>query len=240
MNIKDILSDKTTPQPFLLDADVYSGIYKKTEKITCAVFLITDTQTDNKDNLELVNDIRRLAKDALLASSALVSASDPREVADRVPRSVGMFMSLRSMLYVLAAARGVRTDLVDVIAREVDGVVRAVLTLSRKEEPALFESIERQSAYAAPEGMKERVRSFNSLIGSAVKTKMEAGGGSGRRESILSVIKARGKVSIKDISDLVTDCSEKTIQRELMSLIEDNVIVREGERRWSKYSLLNK
>lgn len=238
MNIKDILSDKTTQHSFLLDADVYSGIYKKTEKITCAVFLITDIQTDNKDNLELVNDIRRLAKDALLSSSTLVAASDPREAADLAPKAVGMFMSLRSMLYVLAAARGVRTDLVDVIAREIDGVVRAVFALIRKDESALFESIERQPAYAALESVKqERMRS--SPLRSAVRTGAEGGIGGSRRESILSIIKARGKVSIKDISDSVTDCSEKTIQRELMSLIDENIIVREGERRWSKYSLLN-
>ena len=34
-----------------------------------------------------------------------------------------------------------------------------------------------------------------------------------RKDRILSVIQEKGQASIKDISEVVTDCSEKTIQR---------------------------
>ncbi len=43
-------------------------------------------------------------------------------------------------------------------------------------------------------------------------------------------------ISIKDISHHFTDCSEKTIQRELQSLVEGGVIRKIGAKRWSKYS----
>jgi predicted HTH transcriptional regulator len=59
----------------------------------------------------------------------------------------------------------------------------------------------------------------------------------GRRERILSIIKDKGEATIKDVSSVITDCSEKTIQRELMSLISEGVLVKEGERRWSIYKL---
>lgn len=52
---------------------------------------------------------------------------------------------------------------------------------------------------------------------------------------ILDVIKKSNGVSIKDISKVVQGCSEKTIQRELSTLIEQGAIIREGERRWSTY-----
>ena len=67
-----------------------------------------------------------------------------------------------------------------------------------------------------------------------------------RRESILKVVKTiNGGATIKDIKDkasvtlLKTDplvtCSEKTLQRELISMVKDNVLDRMGEKRWSKY-----
>ncbi|MCR4333785.1 MAG: hypothetical protein NUV60_02100 [Patescibacteria group bacterium] len=58
-----------------------------------------------------------------------------------------------------------------------------------------------------------------------------------RRETILSVIKNKRTANIKDISTMIRGVSEKTIQRELLSLIGLGVVVKSGERRWSTYSL---
>ncbi len=60
-----------------------------------------------------------------------------------------------------------------------------------------------------------------------------------RRGVILKLFKnKKGKeFTIKDISYEVSDCSEKTIQRELISLVADGVLEKQGERRWSRYSL---
>ncbi len=58
-----------------------------------------------------------------------------------------------------------------------------------------------------------------------------------RREAVLSVIKNKGKASIKDISTVIRAVSEKTIQRELLALIAAGAILKHGERRWSTYSL---
>lgn len=58
-----------------------------------------------------------------------------------------------------------------------------------------------------------------------------------RRQSIMSVIKNKQRASIKDISTLIRGVSEKTIQRELSSLIGEGLVKKEGERRWSTYSL---
>ena len=63
-------------------------------------------------------------------------------------------------------------------------------------------------------------------------------GHSDRKGQVLSIIKDKGTVGIKDIAASITDCSEKTIQRILLSLIEEGVVRKEGERRWSTYSLI--
>lgn len=58
-----------------------------------------------------------------------------------------------------------------------------------------------------------------------------------RKERILKLIKDKKEVSIKDISTAFTDCSEKTIQRELNDLVSKGQIKKIGEKRWSRYSI---
>lgn len=58
-----------------------------------------------------------------------------------------------------------------------------------------------------------------------------------RQEIIVSMLKSGLKLTIKDFAQNIKDCSEKTIQRELLSLVSKGVLKKEGERRWSKYSL---
>jgi DNA-binding HxlR family transcriptional regulator len=44
-------------------------------------------------------------------------------------------------------------------------------------------------------------------------------------------------VGIRDIADKVLGCSEKTLQRELNTLVDSGLVNRIGEKRWSKYVL---
>lgn len=60
-----------------------------------------------------------------------------------------------------------------------------------------------------------------------------------RQEQILSLLKTQSDLTIKDFSRVIKDCSPKTIQRELIDLTRGGFIVKQGERRWSKYSIKN-
>jgi hypothetical protein len=60
---------------------------------------------------------------------------------------------------------------------------------------------------------------------------------SDRKTLIVEIVKDKKEVTIKDIIDVIKNCSEKTIQRELVDLVNSGVLKKEGERRWSKYSL---
>lgn len=64
--------------------------------------------------------------------------------------------------------------------------------------------------------------------------------GNERKDKIIKVIKDKEEVSIMDFKNHIKDVSFKTIQRDLQSLIDAGVIVREGERRWSVYRLNDK
>jgi len=58
-----------------------------------------------------------------------------------------------------------------------------------------------------------------------------------RREAILSVLRTKGPSYIKDLSTVIRDVSEKTIQRELQTLVGEGTVTRSGERRWTTYAL---
>lgn len=58
-----------------------------------------------------------------------------------------------------------------------------------------------------------------------------------RRARILKLVKDNREVTIKDIATHFSDLSEKTIQRELVALVESGVLKKFGERRWSRYAL---
>lgn len=64
-----------------------------------------------------------------------------------------------------------------------------------------------------------------------------------RRENIIKIIKEKnGTASIKDIMTQINNkgqetLSEKTLQRELLSMVKDSVLDKIGEKRWSRYSI---
>ncbi len=60
-----------------------------------------------------------------------------------------------------------------------------------------------------------------------------------RQDKILSFINDKKSAVIKDIVSLFPEVSEKTIQRELNTLINDGRITKRGSKRWSIYMAVN-
>ncbi len=56
-----------------------------------------------------------------------------------------------------------------------------------------------------------------------------------RQEKIIAMMINKKELTIKDISSVLKDCSEKTLQRELNNLISKGQIKKTGSKRWSKY-----
>lgn len=69
-----------------------------------------------------------------------------------------------------------------------------------------------------------------------------------RRFNIINIIKnIGGNATIKDIRNKINEgkkgadvCGEKTLQRELVSMIKDGVLDKTGEKRWSRYFLASR
>ena len=65
-----------------------------------------------------------------------------------------------------------------------------------------------------------------------------------RHNEILDIIKSNnGSATIKDIKDKaygsLINCSEKTLQRELVSMVKEGALKKTGEKRWSRYLVAN-
>ncbi|MEX0933630.1 MAG: hypothetical protein WDZ74_02635 [Candidatus Paceibacterota bacterium] len=69
------------------------------------------------------------------------------------------------------------------------------------------------------------------------RSSSEQSGGSrtNRKDIILQLVKDRKEITVKDAAREIQEFSEKTLQRELVSLVNEGVLERVGSRRWSKY-----
>ncbi|MES2214138.1 MAG: hypothetical protein V4465_01980 [Patescibacteria group bacterium] len=81
----------------------------------------------------------------------------------------------------------------------------------------------------APKGQKPETN-FKEFGAVAVKK-------NSRQSIIINLLKRKKEIMIKDVSPLIEGCSEKTIQRELLAMVHSGVLHKEGEKRWSRYSL---
>src|SRR3989338_522532 len=62
-------------------------------------------------------------------------------------------------------------------------------------------------------------------------------GNKSRREKIVELLRLNGPSSVSDLARTVEGCSDKTIQRELVSMVSLGLLKKTGDRRWSRYSL---
>jgi len=211
-------------------------IYKKAERLAKALHLISPAFSDSAS---LRSRVDAIAIGLVDAATHPPSASLSREL-----------LALSSILSIARAGGLLSVMNTELITREAHILLQEVASY---EEPRLFlDDAPTLSEIAknarAREGEQQiQLVSTKQVIRHTSARGGSASGGKGhvkdteqvkdRRETILSVIKNKHKASIKDISTHVRGVSEKTIQRELSALIEAGSVIKEGERRWSVYSL---
>jgi len=234
MDTKDILKATDTTRRLVQDEDFYRHIFKKTEKIVSVVFYVAynlETDQRTKGHLEDILNAGRAVHDSVLKTLEMRA----HNAEDAIRSGAHNLIALESKLRVAQVAGMISPEVMHVLSGEIDGVLRGMNKYLK--QTSAFDDTE-YSLSLGEEGKPKRtkVRAPSSQItdrSDAASSPLD------RRERIKTVIEAKGEATIKDISEIITDCSEKTIQRELNSMIEDNLVKRQGERRWSKYSLYN-
>jgi predicted transcriptional regulator len=226
---------------FFSGDDYLIYIFKKTEKITAALYLVSGLL---KDDEPMKWELRDRGID-LLTSSFTASSSLP---GDKNVVIQALFTAALETLSLLGVAR--ISNLVSemnhsLLVHEIDNVVGLLRDrLAASAENAgyvLSEKFFRTSEISGTKeqgvGSKEQIKNspeIKAIHQGQAATQQKK---SQRQENIINILKGQSNITIKDISKAIKDCSEKTIQRELSELVDKGVIKKEGERRWSRYSL---
>ncbi len=236
--------DVSVHSPF---GDNYAGAhaYEKTEKIIIALHLVTNSVPEKESVRNTVRDKSIcILSDILQLRSGFKSAGSYR--VDNVVASIYEVMSLLDILHVA----GFVSDMnLEVLKRELSGLI---IFIRESSDTELSEKVVVGNGHFNIENIKDRSTSFNikdsertfSNIKDTKKythsnsTTSASAKHNERSEAILKLIGDKERVNVKDVSAVITDCSEKTIQRELIALIHKGVLKKEGERRWSMYSLV--
>ncbi len=234
METKETLLKSYGGTIMLENIEYYKFIFKKTEKIACAVFYTVRFDAPSGHPDHVVKDVE-LSATELLRLSLMSLRNTNASVAHTALDIKFALIALESKLRIACSARFVSPDVLDVFVHEIDSVQRTLKKYTESPIQNPLSEAHTESSRAFPE---RRVPRVGSAIVGAQSQSVQGGSMASRRERVISVIRDNVNATIKDISGIVTDCSEKTIQRELIQLIKDNVIMREGERRWSKYRLI--
>ena len=237
-------TSKNNFHEFSLKSSLFKGridlyfCYLKSEKIAHALIrLLTNFDSEG-----------RSVEETLLRASAHLPASIIRFAAGEFEET----SVLVDVFELLSLVRlGVSHHILDeknaeIIVQEYEGIAEKI-SLGKNVSPFLtLEDLAVPPFTSAPQGSK-LLQNKNPLLsrGGPIKdTKGQSEGHvsqenhqrqSERTLTILKIVNENKRVSIKDISKVIKNCSEKTIQRELNVLIQQGLVRKEGERRWSTY-----
>lgn len=202
--------------------------FLKSERLAQALFLLADIAAPLQRE-RIVHVAERAA--SLPGEFAHLAAGEidaPIVLAD--------VFSLLSGVRSLAAAHAIAQENAAVLQAEYEQVAERLVAGSH---PSPFLSAEDFSIPALPTQSAPTLPPVRHEPVSAPKAVKDISKGhkgqSERTSQILDFIRKQKSASIKDIARTIKGCSEKTIQRELGVLIQQGLIRKVGERRWSVY-----
>jgi hypothetical protein len=232
---------------FVLDKGIFSNvfdkdikrvyIYKKAERLAKAIHLIAPAFKNSQALREKLDLIAIGLVDAAVLPPMLARTALSREL-----------LALSSVLSIARSGGLLSPMNADLIGRESHQLLQEVATY---EEPLLtFEDAPTLASLAkssvAPKQISERAPTARPMPIDKGQIKQDKGHVSdtapraSRQQAIIDVLKEKGPSYIKDISVVIRDVSEKTIQRELQNLVSEGRVERSGERRWTTYALTDR
>ncbi len=235
MDADQLIKATKTTQRLIQDEYFYKYIFKRTERIVSVVFYITQSVSHDA----LPDTVRTDLEDAARTAHAAVlrSLEARAHTADEALfANVHSLIALESHLQVAESMGVLSKDVFGVLSGEIDAAIRST-NKYMQHDPIAVPAV--SLAAAAPKTTATHDRQTGrKTVTTPTPAPTAVAEQSARRAQILTIIEARGEVGVKDISTIIKDISEKTIQRELNDMIEEGLIIREGERRWSKYKVL--
>lgn len=225
MDIKDTIGLYKSDSILLSDRNYYRYIFKKTEKIICSVFyVIGHTDKVHQDTVAIsVLDSAKRTLDSALQTLACrwYTAYDELYV------FLNTLVALESHIHVARATGLLQEEIADMLLLEIETVLRALQQYLAREKNSAPDLVSFTMSQPAPP-VTPRAPHKGRPKGQHIE----------RRRMIKDIIASKRQSTIKDISEKIPNYSEKVIQREIIAMITDGTIIKEGERRWSRYSLV--
>jgi DNA-binding transcriptional ArsR family regulator len=228
------------------DSGYYNNVFKKTEKILSVILYILSETKETKSTETLITNIKDKTLNTHEISLETLTAQGHEE-SEAIAKFQHTVVSLDSTLRLARVANLIPEDLYTIVADQLDTVLRyvnnhyltkqgiSVEELLTDDSSGVAKKTTKPASASRPATRQKRVNIPAGDISTdayLVYSQM-----TDRAERIKTVLEAKPQATIKDIAEVITDVSEKTIQRELNSLIEKGQVIREGERRWSRYSV---
>ena len=213
--------------------DYYNIVFKKTERISSAVFYILsyiEINDRTKVHYTYLSDKAMALHETVINSLNLFEY----EVKDKIFPLQQALVVMDSALTLASSARVVTTAITESVTNEIDTVLRYLRNHYSHQDQITSRS---PSSTAMTTSKSRRLRPNipkNDFSSDAVLVYSDLGD---RTTRIKTVLEAKPDATIKDLSEIITDVSAKTIQRDLNELIASGEVIRHGERRWSKYSI---
>lgn len=257
MNEKDINPQSQFDDPlnwkslgFFSAEDYLLYVFKKTEKITAALYLVSGLL---KDNEPLKWELRDKGMD-LISSSFTASSAVPGDKSAVIQSLFTAALETISILNVAKISNLISDMNHKVLVREIDGILGIlrdrlaqnaekagyVLSDSFFKTPDLLNSGLRTAFVQTDKGQSNIAAGKRFQVTDHIDHQSHsdiAANKSKRQESIISALKEKSGLTIRDFAKIIKGVSAKTIQRELLELTAKGVVRKEGERRWSRYSL---
>ena len=239
-------------------------IFKKTERIVSALYIISEFLSDMEPAKFAIKDIANsLLRDALNLSNRSSNSDQFSTILLR------HFVSVSFLLNLIRNTGRISNMNADILLEEINKISEILLKVTSKSgsQSKIFNSDFfatnaeiKESDFGSYSFVKNTTASRNTfdsvndnqkdikdimkdsvLYNNTQKKDAEnrnpVKDKNNRQEVIITMLKKNKLLTIKDFSLRIRDCSEKTIQRELITLMAKGVLKKEGERRWSKYSL---
>ena len=229
--------------------------YKKVERLVLATYLVTNFVPENESVRE---NIRNLCQQMLPMVMTLregfqsTGANAVANISAQVRQVLSLLDVVHASGYVsdmnLEVLKYAYADFAHFLEKSQKGSSSETLELTEGDFTPIPNESHGQKKVVTDKKLKDILKDTETVTDNKVKTSSEIKETNqsvrskrrvtSRRMAILDVVTKKSPVHIKDIAKEVSDCSEKSIQRELSSLIADQVVKREGAKRWTVYSLV--
>jgi hypothetical protein len=245
----NIKGRETLSEDFVLEKSIFNNvfekdirrifIYKKAERLAKAIHLITPAFSEAPSLRDRLDVVAVGLVDAAILPSSVARTKLSREL-----------LTLSSVLAIARSGGFLSSMNAELIAHEAHVLLQEVAEyeeprLSLEDAPTLSEISKKATAQNPLEKMhgREKMKPLSPVSNRGIVNKghikdTQSTNIKDRREAIMSVIRTKKSAGIKDISTVIREVSEKTIQRELLSLVTEGVLLKQGERRWSTYSIV--